>query len=80
MKNPFETLAIPGSILLLGFLSALLLPAPAFGLPLANHLMRLFHFSDLGQLYTIVFGLWFLLLGTLEFFLIRFTYRCFFKV
>jgi hypothetical protein len=80
MNNPFEALAMPGSILLLGFLSALLLPAPAFGLQLANHLMTLFHFSDLGQLYTIVFGLWFLLLGTLEFFLIRFVWRRFFRV
>ncbi|HAB75442.1 MAG TPA: DUF1158 domain-containing protein, partial [Pantoea sp.] len=26
MKNPFESLIIPGGILLLGFLSALLLP------------------------------------------------------
>ncbi len=36
MKNPFETLIIPGGILLLGFLSALLLPAPSFGVALAK--------------------------------------------
>ncbi len=61
MKNPFETLIIPGGILLLGFLSALLLPAPSFGL-------------------IWVFCLWFLLLGTLEFFVIRFIWRRWFQM
>ena len=40
MKNPFETLIIPGGILLLGFLSALLLPAPSFGLIWAQRLQQ----------------------------------------
>lgn len=75
MKNPLETLLIPGGILLLGFLSALLLPAPAFGLSFAKTLMSLLHIEDLNQLYTIVFCLWFLLLGAIEFFIIRFCWR-----
>ncbi|QDY43386.1 DUF1158 domain-containing protein [Candidatus Pantoea soli] len=80
MKNPFETLIIPGGILLLGFLSALLLPAPSFGLALARQLQETLHLQDLSQLYTIVFCLWFLLLGTLEFFLIRFVWRRWFQL
>ncbi len=77
MKNPLESLLIPGGILLLGFLSALLLPAPAFGLPVAKTLMSVLHIMDLNQLYTIVFGVWFLLLGAVEFFVIRFLWRRF---
>ncbi|ARU95733.1 DUF1158 family protein [Tatumella citrea] len=77
MKNPLESLLIPGGILLLGLLSALLLPAPAFGLPLAKKLMSVLHIMDLNQLYTIVFGIWFLLLGAVEFFVIRFLWRRF---
>lgn len=75
MKNPLETLLIPCGILLLGFLSALLLPAPTFGLSLSKTLMSMFHIVDLNQLYTIIFCLWFLLLGLLEFFIIRFCWR-----
>ncbi|WP_215845284.1 DUF1158 domain-containing protein [Candidatus Pantoea bituminis] len=80
MNNPFETVIIPGGILLLGFLSALLLPAPAFGITLAQRLMEMFHFQDLSQLYTVVFCIWFLLLGTVEFFVIRFVWRRWFRV
>ncbi|GAA0473859.1 MULTISPECIES: DUF1158 domain-containing protein [Tatumella] len=77
MKNPLESLLIPCGILLAGFLSALLLPAPAFGLPVARALMSALHIMDLNQLYTIVFSLWFLLLGSVEFFVIRFLWRRF---
>ena len=77
MKNPLETLLIPGGILLLGFLSALLLPAPAFGIDLARKMMSLFHIMDLNQLYTIVFFLWFLFLGAVEYFVLRFLWRRF---
>lgn len=80
MNNSFETVIIPGGILLLGFLSALLLPAPAFGIALAQRLMEMFHFQDLSQLYTVVFCIWFLLLGTVEFFVIRFVWRRWFRV
>jgi len=75
MKNPLETLIIPGGILLLGFLSALLLPAPQFGLELSKQLQAQLHLQDLNQLYTIVFCLWFLILGTVEYFVIRFIWR-----
>ncbi|ALV90631.1 MULTISPECIES: DUF1158 domain-containing protein [Pantoea] len=75
MKNPFETLIIPGGILLLGFLSALLLPAPQFGVTLARQLQENLHLQDVNQLYTIVFCLWFLILGAIEFFVIRFAWR-----
>jgi hypothetical protein len=80
MKSTFENWLAPMSILLLGFLSALLLPAPALGPQLAVRLMSLFHFSDLNQLYTIVLCLWFLLLGTIEFFVLRFLWRRFGQV
>jgi hypothetical protein len=75
MKNPLETLIIPGGILLLGFLSALLLPAPQFGLELSKQIQAQLHLQDLNQLYTIVFCLWFLILGTIEYFVIRFIWR-----
>ena len=80
MTSTFENWLAPMSILLLGFLSALLLPAPALGPELAARLMSLFHFSDLNQLYTIVLCLWFLLLGTIEFFVLRFLWRRFGQV
>ena len=74
MKNPFETFLMPMSTLLLGFLSALLLPAPWFGLALTHQLVEVFHLEDIGQLYTLVFCLWFLLLGALEYYAIRFIW------
>lgn len=80
MKNPFETLIIPGGILLLGFLSALLLPAPSFGVALAKQLQQSLHLQDVNQLYTMVFCVWFLLLGTVEFFIIRFVWRRWFQL
>ncbi|MDZ7276922.1 DUF1158 family protein [Pantoea eucrina] len=80
MKNPLETLIMPAGILLLAFLSALLLPAPAFGLALSKKLMDALRLQDLNQLYTLVFCLWFLLLGTVEFFVIRLVWRRWFKV
>lgn len=75
MTNPFETLIIPGGILLSAFLSALLLPAPQFGVVLAKQLQENLHLQDVNQLYTIIFCLWFLALGTIEFFIIRFIWR-----
>ena len=49
----------------MAFLSVLLLPAPSLGLMVAQKLMTLFHLMDLNQLYTIIFCLWFLLLGAI---------------
>ncbi|CAM8679420.1 Uncharacterized protein YbdJ [Leclercia sp. M-A074-M] len=59
----------------MAFLSVLLLPAPSLGLVVAQKLMTLFHLMDLNQLYTIIFCLWFLLLGAIEFFILRFIWR-----
>ncbi|UQY44296.1 DUF1158 family protein [Mixta hanseatica] len=80
MKSTFENWLAPMSILLLGFLSALLLPAPSPGPELTARMMSLFHFSDLNQFYTFVLCLWFLVLGTMEFFVLRFLWRRFGKV
>jgi len=75
MRQPLESLLTAGGILLMAFLSVLLLPAPSLGLVVAQKLMTLFHLMDLNQLYTIIFCLWFLLLGAIEFFILRFIWR-----
>ncbi|WP_034917898.1 MULTISPECIES: DUF1158 family protein [Erwinia] len=80
MKNPFLTFLMPMSTLLLGFLSALLLPAPWFGLSLTHKMVTFFHLSDVVQLYTLVLCLWFLIVGAVEYFLIRFIWLRFFSV
>ncbi|MDU4839802.1 MAG: DUF1158 domain-containing protein [Leclercia adecarboxylata] len=79
MRHPLETLLTAGGILLMAFLSVLLLPAPSLGLVVAQKLMSTFHLMDLNQLYTIIFCLWFLLLGTVEFFVLRFIWRRWFS-
>jgi hypothetical protein len=80
MKHPLESLLTAGSILLMALLSCLLLPAPSLGLVVAQKLVTVFHLMDLNQLYTIVFCLWFLLLGAFEFFLLRFIWRRWFSL
>ena len=80
MKHPLESLLTAGGILLLALLSCLLLPAPSPGLVLAEKLVTTFHMVDLNQLYTILFCLWFLLLGAIEFFIIRFIWRRWFSL
>lgn len=65
---------------MLGFLSALLLPAPWFGLELTRRLTQLFHLNDINQLYTLIFCIWFLLLGAVEYYAIRFIYLRFIKI
>ncbi|POP43405.1 DUF1158 domain-containing protein [Superficieibacter electus] len=80
MKHPLESLTIAGSILLLAFLSCLLLPAPSLGLVLAQKLVAVFHLMDLGQLYTLLFCLWFLALGVIEYLIIRFIWRRWFSL
>lgn len=79
MKSPFLTFLMPMATLLLGFLSALLLPAPSFGLALARRLVDTFHLADISQLYTLVFCLWFLVLGAVEYYVIRFIYLRFIR-
>ena len=68
MKHSLETLTTAAGILLMAFLSCLLLPAPALGLTLAQKLVTTFHLMDLSQLYTLLFCLWFLVLGAIEYF------------
>ncbi|WP_105663882.1 DUF1158 domain-containing protein [Cronobacter dublinensis] len=80
MKHPLETLITAGGILLLAFLSCLLLPAPRLTLTLSQSLMTKFHLVDLNQLYTIIFCIWFLLLGTVEYYVIRFVWRRWFSL
>lgn len=59
----------------MAFLSCLLLPAPALGLTLAQKLVTMFHLMDLSQLYTLLFCMWFLVLGAIEYFVLRFIWR-----
>ncbi len=47
---------------------------------LAEKLVTTFHMVDLNQLYTILFCLWFLLLGVIEFFVLRFVWRRWFSL
>ena len=80
MKHPLETLTTAAGILLMAFLSSLLLPVPALGLALAQKLVTLFHLVDLSQLYTFLFCLWFLVLGVIEYFVLRFIWRRWFSL
>lgn len=80
MKHPLESLMTVAGILLLAFLSCLLLPAPSLGLMLAQKLVAIFHLMDLNQFYTLLFFLWFLLLGVLEYLLLRFIWRRWFSL
>ena len=80
MKHPLETLTTAAGILLMAFISVLLLPAPSLGLVLAQKLLDTFHFQDLNQLYTVLFCLWFLLLGAIEFYFLRFVWRRWFSL
>ncbi|HIC1895840.1 DUF1158 domain-containing protein [Citrobacter freundii] len=80
MKHPFESLMTAAGILLLAFLSCLLLPAPSVGLVLAQKLVATFHLMDLNQFYTLLFCLWFLLLGVIEYFVLRFIWRRWFSL
>lgn len=80
MKHPLESLMTAAGILLMALLSSLLLPAPSLGLALAQQLVGIFHLMDLNQLYTLLFCLWFLLLGALEYYVIRFIWRRWFSL
>ncbi|GHD92419.1 MULTISPECIES: DUF1158 domain-containing protein [Pseudocitrobacter] len=80
MKHPLETLISAAGILLMALLSCLLLPAPSLGLTLAQKLVEAFHLMDLDQLYTLLFCLWFLVLGAVEYFVLRYVWRRWFAV
>ena len=77
MKHPLETLLSAAGILLLALLSCLLLPAPSLGLTLSKKLVETFHMMDLNQLYTVLFCLWFLALGAIEYLVPRVWRRWF---
>ncbi|CAM7235043.1 DUF1158 family protein [Citrobacter portucalensis] len=80
MKHPLESLMTVAGILLLAFLSCLLLPAPSLGLVLAQKLVAIFHLMDLNQFYTLLFCLWFLLLGVIEYLVLRFIWLRWFSL
>lgn len=80
MKHPLETLISAAGILLMALLSCLLLPAPSLGLTLAQKLVEAFHLIDLDQLYTLLFCLWFLVLGAVEYFVLRYVWHRWFAV
>ncbi|ROP59333.1 uncharacterized protein DUF1158 [Enterobacter sp. BIGb0383] len=80
MKHPQEALITAAGILMMAFLSCLLLPAPSLGIVLAQKLVETLHLMDLNQLYTILFCLWFVLLGAIEYFVLRFVWRRWFAV
>lgn len=80
MKHTLESLMTVAGILLLAFLSCLLLPAPSLGLVLAQKLVAIFHLMDLNQFYTLLFCLWFLLLGVIEYLVLRFIWRRWFSL
>ena len=80
MKHPQEALITAAGILMMAFLSCLLLPAPSLGIVLAKKLVETLHLMDLNQLYTILFCLWFVLLGAIEYFVLRFVWRRWFAV
>lgn len=80
MKHPLESLMTAAGILLMAFLSCLLLPAPSLGLVLAQKLVATFHLMDLNQLYTLLFCLWFLAIGAIEYLVLRFIWRRWFSL
>ena len=80
MKHPLESLLTAGGILLMALITCLLLPAPSLGLVVAQKLVTTFHLMDLNQLYTILFCLWFVMLGAIEFFVLRFIWRRWFSL
>ncbi|MCH9418586.1 DUF1158 family protein, partial [Klebsiella quasipneumoniae] len=54
--------------------------APSLGLTLAQKLVETFHMMDLNQLYTVLFCLWFLALGAIEYLVLRWVWRRWFSL
>ena len=78
MKHPLETLLSAAGILLLALLSCLL--ARAFAGPdVGAKAGETFHMMDLNQLYTVLFCLWFLALGAIEYLVLRWVWRRWFS-
>ena len=80
MNASNQALLSIGGILLMAFLSCLLLPAPALTVTVAQQLVESFHLLDINQLYTIIFCIWFIVLGAIEYFIIRFIWRRWFSI
>jgi hypothetical protein len=78
MKHPLESLMTAAGILLLAFCPAA--ARPSLGLVLAQKLVAIFHLMDLNQFYTLLFCLWFLLLGVIEYLVLRFIWRRWFSL
>jgi hypothetical protein len=79
MKHPLETLIAAAGI----FAGPALLFAAASavaGLTLAQKLVETFHLMDLNQLYTLLFCLWFLALGAIEYVVLRWVWRRWFSL
>ena len=80
MKHPLETLDHRSRHFADGFP---LLPAaarPRTGANAGTKLVTTFHLMDLSQLYTLLFCLWFLVLGAIEYFVLRFIWRRWFSL
>ncbi len=58
----------------------LIAAAPSLGLTLAQKLVTSFHLMDLNQLYTLIFCLWFLALGVVEYLVLRWIWRRWFSL
>lgn len=52
----------------------------SLGLTLAQKLVTSFHLMDLNQLYTLIFCLWFLALGVVEYLVLRWIWRRWFSL
>lgn len=79
MKHPLESLITAAGILLLAMLSGLLLPVPRLGPTLTAQITEILNIS-LSALYTTLLCLWFLMLGTIEYFVLRYAWRRWFAV
>lgn len=80
MDHTWQPLVTAGGILLLAFLSCLLLPAPALTVGLAQELAGWLRLPNINQLYILIYCVWFLIIGTIEYFVIRFVWRRWFSI
>ncbi|MGU0161944.1 DUF1158 domain-containing protein [Escherichia coli] len=79
MKHPLETLTTAAGILLMAFLSCLLF-CPRIGADAGTKTGEHVPSDGFSQLYTLLFCLWFLVLGAIEYFVLRFIWRRWFSL
>ncbi|BDH46724.1 membrane protein [Salmonella enterica subsp. enterica serovar Choleraesuis] len=79
MKHPLETLVTAAATLLLAMLSCLLLPAPRLSPEQIAWLTETLGIST-AELYTLVLCLWFIVLGVIEYLIIRYVWRRWFAI